>query len=319
MKKITGFLTAGLVVAILSGTASAQTITFTSLPQGTITHFLVTVIAKMLLEKTDLKVRVAPMRGTSAQVAAIERGRAELMTIDVTQAAAALEGKEAWTGHPAKKLRSIAKLVSFPVGFIVKKSSPIRRIGDLRGKRIPGGFKAFPQGVTLIVAQLKTDGLTYDDVRQVLSPGLIRSWDDFKAGKTDSTSIAPTAPKTKEIDAAMGGIRFLPIPNNPRTVAAIKSVRKDFYLKLYNPAPHMTGVVEPTHLLTFDLAVATGSHVSDEVVAKVAKALHENKGSLVKGHAIFRGFFPKAMGKKFAVLEYHEAARKFLKQKGLMH
>ena len=317
MKHFAKLLAVGALATALSGPAAAQTITFTALPQGPLTHFMVTVVSKMLLEKTDLKVRVAPMRGTAAQVAAIERGRAELMTIDVTQAAAALQGKEAWEGRPAKKIRAVAKLVSFPGGFIVKKNSPIRRIRDLKGKRLPGGFKAFPQGITLITAMLKTDGLTYGDVRQVLAPGLIRSWEDFKAGKTDSTNIAPTAPKTKEIDAALGGIRFLAIPNNAQTVAAIKSVRKDFYLQKYKPLPHMTGVVEPMHLLTFDMAIAAGTHVSDEVVAKVAKALHDNKATLAKGHAVLRGFFPARMGKKFAVLQYHKAAANFLKQKGL--
>lgn len=317
IRSIRMLVTVGATVILPVCQASAQTVTFTSLPQGTITHFMVSVISKMLLEKTDLKVRVAPMRGTGAQVAAIERGQAEFMTIDVTQAAAALNGLEEWKGRNIKGLRAVAKLVSFPIAIMVKDDSPYKTIADLKGKRLPGGFRAFRQGHFLIQAQLATAGLSYKDVKQVLAPGLIRSWDDFKAGKTDATSLAPTAPKAKELDAALGGVRLLTIPYNAKTVAAVKSVRQDFYLKKYTPAPFFTGLKEPGYLLTFDLAVATGANVPDEVVTKVVKALYENKEMLGKGHAILRGFFPAQMAKQFSVLKYHKAAEKFLKAKGV--
>ena len=65
------------------------------------------------------------------------------------------------------------------------------------------------------------------------------------------------------------------------------------------------------------LTLAAGTHVSEDVIIKVAKAVHENKPMLAKAHATFRAFNPKRMGKKFAVLGYHAAAEKFLRQKGL--
>ena len=318
MIRLTRRLAAVVVGTILlAGPATAQTITFTSLPQGTLINFQVTVLSNMLLAKTDLKVRVVPMRGTAAQVAAIERQRADLMLIDVTQAAAALQGKEAWKGRTVHNLRAVAQLLSFPVGLIVQKDAPYKRIADLKGLRFPAGFKAFPQGAILIRAMLATEGLTYDDVRQVPVPELIRAWNDFKARKIDVTSIVPQAPKTRELDAALGGVRFISLANTPKSLAALKAVRKDFYISLVKPAPFNTGVLEPTYFLTFDLAIAAGTHVSEDVIIKVAKAVHENKPMLAKAHATFRAFNPKRMGKKFAVLGYHAAAEKFLRQKGL--
>lgn len=297
--------------------AAAQTVTFTSLPQGTLINFQVTVLSKMLLAQTDLKIRVAPMRGTPAQVAAIERGRAEFMLIDVTQAAAAIEGAESWNGRTIKRLRAVARMMSFPVGLMVKKAAPYRTVASLKGLRFPGGFKAFPQGEVLIRAMLATGGLNLKDVKEVPVPELIRSWNDFKAGKTDVTSIVPTAPKAKELEAALGGVRFIGIPNTPASIAAIKSVRKDFYLRHVKPAPFNTGVTEPIHMLAFDLAIATGTHVPDDVVAKVADAVRKNKAALAKAHATFRGFFPARMGKQFSVLKYHRAAEKYLRENKL--
>lgn len=308
---------AAMGAGLVSGAASAQTVSFASLPQGSLIYFQATVISKMLLSKTDLKVRVTPMRGTEAEIAAVERGQAEFLIVDVTQAAAALGGREAFKGRAAKNLRAASMLVSFPVGFVVKKDSPIKRISGLKGKRLPSGWKAFNQAKVLMQAMLATGGLKLSDLKPVPTPGMIRAANDFKSGKSDGTVLTPTTPKTKELDAALGGVRFLDIGGSPASLAAVKSIRKDFYITKLTPKPFLTGIVAPTNMLTFDVALATGTHVSDETIYKVIKALHENKATLAKGHPTFRAFRPGNMGKRFSALNYHRAAEKFLKEKGI--
>lgn len=318
MKKLTAVLAATAASAMIAGPGHAETISFASLPQGSLIYFQATVVSKMLLKHTDLKVRVSPMRGTEAEIVAIERGQSELSIIDVTQAAAAINGQEAFKGRPAKKLRSAGLLVSFPVGVLIQKDSPIRKISELRGLRLPSGWKAFNQGKILFDAMLKTGGLTFADIKGVPTPGLIRAANDFKAGKSDGTIMAPATPKARELKAALGGVRFIDIGDSAATLKAVKSIRQDFYIKRITPAPHRTGVLEPIHMLTFDVALTTGSNVSDEIVYKVVKAVYENKADLAKGHPTFRGFIPKKMGKKFSVLQPHRAAVKFFREKGIM-
>lgn len=318
MRKLTAVLAASAASAILAAPGHAQTISFASLPQGSLIYFQATVVSKMLLKQTDLKVRVSPMRGTEAEIVAIERGQAELSIVDVTQAAAAINGKEAFTGRPAKKLRSAGLLVSFPVGVMIQKDSPIRKISELRGKRLPSGWKAFNQGKILFQAMLKTGGLTFADVKGIPAPGLIRAANDFKAGKSDGTIMAPATPKARELKAALGGVRFIDLGGSPATAKAVKQIRQDFYIQHVTPAPHRTGVLEPIHMLSFDVALTTGSNVSDEIVYKVVKAVYENKKSLAKGHPTFRGFVPNKMAKKFSVLKPHRAAVKFFREKGIM-
>ena len=271
----------------------------------------------MLIDKTDIRVSVVPTRGTEAVIGALNAGRAEFAFNDVTQVAAAIHGQEAWKGRPAKNLRAIAKIVTFPTAFMVKKDSPIKSIADLRGKRVPSGWRAFRQSIALMGASLAAGGLTWKDVKGVPTIGLITAADDFKAGKTDAGYIAPVAPKTREVDSALGGIRFLSIGNGPAQLKAVKSVRQDFYILTVKPAPHIPGVAEPTHMLAFDNALVTGKHVSDEIAYKVAKAFYENKATLAKGHPMFRGYFPKQAAKQFSVLEYHPGAIKFYKEKGV--
>ncbi len=321
MKIGTRILSAAAVALLSTAAAiqpsSAQTISFASLPQGSLIYFQATVISKMLLDKTDLKVRVAPMSGTEAIIAAAERKQAEMMLLDVTQAAAAINGEEHFKGRPATKLRAIAKMVTFPVGIMVKNDSKYKTIADLKGTKLPSGWRAFRQGLTLMKATLATGGLTMDDVSGVPTVGLIRAADDFKSGRTIGTLIAPTTPKVKEVNAALGGIRFISIGNTPQALKAVQSVRQDFYIMTLKPAPYLPGILSETSLLAFDLALSVGAHVSDEVAYKIAKAVYENKKMLAQGHPTFRGFDPKTAGKQFSVLQYHPGAIKFYKEVGI--
>lgn len=309
---------AALLAGFSAGPAAAEkTLSFVSLPQGAILHLLSTISSKMLIDKADMRVSVVPMRGTEAVISSVNGGRAEFLFSDVTQVAAAINGQEAWKGRPAKNLRAIAKIVTFPTAFMVKKDSPIKTIADLRGKRLPTGWRAFQQGLVLMQASLAAGGLTLNDIKGVPTIGLISAADDFKAGKTDAGYIAPVAPKTREVDSAIGGIRFLSIGNGPEQLKAVKSIREDFFIITVKPAPHIPGVAEPTHMLAFDNALVTGAHVPDEVAYKVAKAFSENKATLAKGHPMFRGFFPKQAAKQFSVLKYHPGAIKYYKEKGI--
>ncbi len=312
------FAVAAVAVGLSAGPASAQkTLSFAALPQGAMLNLLSTITSKMLLDKTDIKVSVAPMRGTEAVIRATDAGRAEFFYSDVTHVTAALNGEEAFKGRPAKNILAIAKLVTFPTAFMVKKDSPIKTVADLKGKRIPVGWKAFRQGLVLMEATLATAGLTLKDVRGVPTIGLITAADDFKTGKTDAGYIAPVAPKTREVDASVGGIRFLGVGNGPEQLKAAQAIRQDFYIILVKPAPHLPGILKPTYMLAFDNALLTGAHVSDEVVYKVTKALVENKAALVKGHPLFRGFNPKQASKQFSTVKYHPGAIKYYKEKGL--
>jgi TRAP transporter TAXI family solute receptor len=307
-----------IAVGLAASPAAAQkTLSFAALPQGSFLNLVTTITSKMLLDKTDLKISVTPMRGTEAVIVATDTGRSDFSYNDVTQVAAAINGKEYFKGRPAKNLFAVAKIVTLPVGFIVRKDSPIKSVADLKGKRLPVGWKAFQQGLILMKASLAAGGLTLKDVRGVPTIGLISAADDFKAGKIDAGYIAPTAPKLREVNVAVGGIRFLDNGHGPEQLKAVQSIRKDLYIVQVKPAPHIPGIVKPTYLVAFDNVIIAGRHVSDEVVYKVTKALYENKAELVKGHPMFRGFFPKRAVKKFSVLKYHPGAIKFYKEVGV--
>ena len=303
-------------LAVTAGAATAETTTFASLPQGTLINAQVTMLSKLLLEHTKLKVRAVPMNGADATLRATNGGESDLTLSDVTLVSAAMQGEEAFKGHPLKNVRAVVKLLTFTVGVVVPKDSPIKTVQDLKGKRMPVGWNAFPQGRALLTAMLATGGLTVSDIKGVPTPELIRAAEDLKTGKVDASIYAAEAPKMKEVDAAIG-VRFINLPDTPAALKAVKAVREDFYLAKRQPRPGLTGVLAPTTMLAFDLAIVAGTHVSDDAAYQVAKTLYEHGAELKKMSPVFGSFNPKDMAKKFSILEYHPGAIKFYKEQGL--
>jgi len=297
--------------------ASAQVVAFGTLQPGAINNIFAQIIAKVVQRNSKLQMRVLPMRSGDAQYSAVQAKRSEFAIGDINDITAALLGKHAYLNRAKPNLRLAFNMVAFPVGIMVRKDSDIKSLRDLRGKRFPVGWNAFPNGVPLTQGALITAGMTLDDVKGVPTSGLIAAANDFKAGKLDATMFAVGAPKVAEVNAALGGIRFLPIITTPEAIAKMKGVRADYYPLTLKPAKPLVGILEPTPLLTFDNVIATGTHVPDDIVYQFVKAVYENKATLAKNHPAFRRFSPDRMAKTFSVMQYHPGAIKFYKEKGI--
>jgi uncharacterized protein len=239
------------------------------------------------------------------------------MLVDATNAGVAIDGEETFKGRPQKNLRAIANLFPFHIGFVVKKDSPYHSLQDLKGKVLPSGWTAFKQSIALGDALFATAGVKDSDFKHYPVPEIIREMNDFKAGRMDAAQIAVGAPIVREVDAAIGGLRFLPVPCGEKSNKAVKSVRPDFYVDEVKPGPANVGVEKPMCLLAFDDTLTTNASLSDEAAYKLAKAIHDNKKELVAGHPSYHGFEPAKEAKQFSILKYHPGAIKYYKEIGI--
>lgn len=314
-------VSAWATAAVLAWAAavSAETVGFTTLQPGAINHLQAQIIGKVVQAHSDLQVRVIPVAGTTATLAAVQNQQAEFTIGDVNNMADAIHGTGMFTElKPMPNLRVVVKLVDFPIGIMVRKDSGMVKLEDLRGKRYPIGWQAFPNGIPLSQGVLASVGMTLDDVKGVNVSGLIPAADDFKVGKLDATMIAPPAPKVKEVDAAVGGIRWLVMPNTPEAAARVAKVKPDYGIMTVTPPSPLVGVTEPTNFLRIHVLITAGTHVSEAIVYKFAKAMIEHRAELIKGHPIFNGFHTdKRMAVPFKSVTYHPGAVRYFKEKGL--
>ena len=318
MKKSPLLLTIVLAGIFITNICAAQKIVaFASLPQGTANFFQASALAKVFQQHTKIRARVNPLRGTALGIAAVSAGEAEFMMGAMPDMSDMYNGRDRHKGKDYKNLRLVFNNRPLPIGLLVRKDSGIKSFRDLKGKRLPSGWKAFPMQNQYQIAMLKTVGLTVDDVQGVPVPDLIRAANDFKEGKNDATAIAIVAPMVVELDNAVGGIRFLSLPEGPDALKALQSVHEDFFIVSVEPSKRQVGIEGPTRILAVDITVTSATNVPDDVVYALTKTAYENKADLVKAHGSFRSFHPKNMVKRSFSIPYHPGAIKFYKEVGL--
>ena len=161
---------------VSAGTADAKLkrITIGTNPQGSTYFLLGSGFAKLFQEKMGVRANAQPHAGSSVYLPLMNVGE---ITLGINSS---LDSGMAWSATPpykgaTKKVRSIARIWVLPYAYMVKESSGIKTLADLKGKRVVVKFKT---NVSLAQANrtiLASAGLTENDVTSVESGGGICS------------------------------------------------------------------------------------------------------------------------------------------------
>jgi TRAP transporter TAXI family solute receptor len=294
----------------------AQTLGIGTAPQGSIGYNMGAAIARVIAEAENIQARVQPYSGSSAILPLVNTGELDLTVCNVLEAQEAANGEGPYDGRKQPNVRVLAVIFPIYSSFFVRKDSPIQSVAQLKGKRISYGYTAQLTLNRVVDGILATGGLTGKDIVPVLVPNVIRGADDFAEGKVDAGYFALGAAKVSEVDKSVGGIRYLPVSDDPAAVAAMRKIFPYAYLTLVNPSPAFAGLAGPTKLMAYDYLVLAGAHVKDDVAYRVAKALYENKPKLVESLRAFNGFDPNNMNKAMPA-PFHPGAVRFYQEKGI--
>jgi len=298
--------------------AAAQTIAISTLPPGAINHVQAAAIAKAVQEHSDLQMRLLTFNSPAAIIGATQNKQAEFAYTSIEEASDARQGTNEYKGAKMDDVRVAFTVFPFRVGIIVRNKSDIKKVSDLKGKRIGTGWTGFKQGIALWNGLLGNAGLSLDDVDPVPTTDLLRAADDFKAGKSDAFTFAVGGPKVAEAHASIeGGIRFLDMDDSPKAVAGMKAIREEYDVAVQQPAPNLPGIIGPTKLMQYYIVVLTNKNTPDDLVYKFVKTAHANKAAMVAGHPSFNAFTQEGMAVEHKRIEYHPAAIKFYKEAGI--
>ncbi len=309
-RKITALFTAALLLAG-TGAASAQTVGIGTTAGGA-NAAIGASIANVVSSKAGLQMRPQKMGGTQQYIPLVDAGKLEFGLANIMQYYMAVSGTGLSQGKTYKNMRLAATLMTFTNGMITRADSGITKPSDLRGKRIPSGYKSAPLFETFMEAFLRNGGLTWNDVVKVPVVSLPQSWGQFKAGKIDVAIIAAGAGALKDIKAAAGDITFVPLTKNDQILADLPRTR----MEVVNPDKRSVALKKPTVLNTYDYALFVSASASDETVYKVVKALHENVAALRKANPLWNSFKAKDIARD-QQLAYHPGALKYFREKGL--
>lgn len=316
MKSIRTLVLAGLVAGGFTAAAQAQVLSFSTPPQGSVWNTMASVISGEARESSGLRLVVQPYGGNAQMMQAVNDALAEFSLNDVNDVITAVAG----TGDYASampNLRILARINPFPVGLYVRADSGMTAVSDLAGRSVPSGWDAFPIARSHISAILAAGGLTWDDVEQVPVPELIRGSDDMASGRVDSAFFAVGGPKVAEVDASVGGVRFLAVDANDETLARIREVRPAFYFSEVTPAPVRVGVPEPMMFVTWDNVLVAGAHVPDEQVQELLAVLFDNREAIGEAYPPLLALNIDTAFREYPGVDHHPGAVAFFEERGV--
>lgn len=309
-------LAAAAVAATLAAApASAQEpLTLAVTGQGTTIYSMGAPLAK-LLEDNGIPTRLQPMGGATAYAPLLGTGEVDFGIINISVLEAVYAGNKPFP-RANTDVRLATVLYPFMVGLLVRDDSDIKSIPDVKGKTLPGGFNQMPYINPIIRALLANGGLTTDDVEQVPVATINAGLDDFDAGRIEVGYFGVGGGRVLQSDAAVGGVRFVPLVDTPEAVAGMnKNVAGAFVRTL--AAGSFPGIPVETPVMAYDMVLAVGADVPDETVEKVLKVIADNKATLAEGFGGYRGFEKDAMAKPQYGVPYHDGAIGFYKSEGL--
>lgn len=304
--------------ALAAGPASAQNAAgLATSPAGSFYHTMGSVMAATLAEKNNIQLRVQPFASPNIHLPAINAGQIQFGLANIYETGLAIRGEDFFNGRKNPNLRLVTITAPLRTGLYVRKDSDIKTIADLKGKRVAWRYAQQNIIMPLLLTHLAAAGLTEKDIVPVPVPTVVRGADEFMAGRVDMFLFALGSAKTTEVDAAVGGVRVLPLPDNAQTEAAIAKYFPPSYVQVVQPRKGLAGVLEPTPIQHYDGVMVTFADAPEELVYNVTKGLWDNAEALSKSTPVLAGFKTSTMAKKTPGVEYHPGAIKFYKEKGV--
>jgi uncharacterized protein len=305
-----------LCTPLLTGAASAQTIGIVTTPAGSFSNSAGQAIAKVLVDKAKLRAIVQAQASTGFDE--VESGTADFNVSNSFDATFFANGTGEYQGqgkHPI--MRYAGALIPYRVAMHVRADSGIKSINDLKGKRVSSDFNAQKTIARIIEAHLANAGLTYNDVVKVPAPNVVRQAEDFMSGKVDVLFFALGSAAIKQANASVGGLRVLEVSTSPEAMKRVQALLPGAYVMQVAPNPAIEGITQPTNLIAFDMVLITNAKVSDDIVYRVTKGLHDNKQDLVATFPPFALFQPQNMAKSLEGVPLHAGAMKYYREIGL--
>jgi TRAP transporter TAXI family solute receptor len=212
-----------------------------------------------------------------------------------------------------KNIRGIAALYPETFQFITRKSSGIKSINDLKGKRVVTGplGSGTERTVKLLLSMY---GITYDDIRpEFLSFG--EGVTALKDRTIDCAVVGSGLPTAAVIDAAASmDISLIPVDKE-----IYEKFSKDYPFLGTNiiPAGAYNGVNEDVFTVASPALLSTREDISEDVVYEIAKALFEHLDVLIETHSQGKNIKLETALNGMSI-PLHPGAEKYYKEEGIL-
>ena len=110
-----------------------------------------------------------------------------------------------------------------------------------------------------------------------------------------------------EVDAAVGGVRFIDLNTDDEAVQRQQAISPVSYVTTVSAAEGQVGIKESLDTYTWDYVLATRADLADDVVSQIVDVVHDNPDFFTEQRS-FEDFDPDTMYRPVADLPYHAGA-----------
>ncbi len=308
-----------LGLGLLAG-ALAQRV-FITIGSGSTTgvYYPVAVGMAKIINDAGLEVR-ANARSTGGSVynvGALEQGELQMALAQNDIAYYAYNGivVEAFKDKPARKLRGLATLYPEPVHLLARKASGIRRVPDLKGKRVYVGDVG--SGVEQNAKQvLEAYGLSFEDLGQVVRGQAGQAAQLLQDGRIDAMFYTVGIGAAAIQQAALT-TEIVVVPIELDKIASLRQ-KYPFYAQAVIPSGVYRGVDVAVPTVTVKAMLVASSDLPEEAVYRVVKLLFEEKLAEFQAiHANLKNHFRLEKALDGMPIPLHPGAYRFYREKGL--
>lgn len=250
-------------------------------------------------------------KGTQENIRRLGSGELDFAMANAAISYFAVRGEGAWEKeYPIRTVMTLAPNIAL---FITPKSSGIKNIADLKGKRVVvgpagAGFNYFLEPI------LNAHGVTYDDFTPLnnTQAGSVDMLSDGAAAAAFLGGAIPTSSITQA--SASQNIFFVPFTDDAKN-SLFDSY--PFFFPATIPARTYRGQDEDFNGMNVgSMHLITSEAVSEEKVYQFTKILYENRSEVVKIHPAGKAINPKNVVKDTGT-PFHQGAIRFYKEIGI--
>lgn len=251
-------------------------------------------IARILSKNIkNLVVLAEPTEGSVANVEYLRKGQIDLALIQSDVAWQSVKGAGSFLDNPFKELKILASLYSEVIQIVVRKSSKIKSIADLKGCRISVGSKESGSAVNAVQV-MAAAGLQPDDYELVYER-FTKATESLRDGYVDAVYYTGGVPADGLVRlAAKTELRFVEIP---LTVQKKLVNEYPYFSSETIPPASYQGQVEKIDTIGLRALLATSEQMSDTDAHRILETIYQN-ASLIASQNTASIFFRKDEGTK---------------------
>jgi uncharacterized protein len=304
-------LTVAAVVLLASTAAIAQPVLSLGTASVGGTYYVYgETVAKVLSEKTKLKVVAQQTQGPPQNIVMVDDKKLELGMVSMGVALQALTGTGPWTkGHKYENIRALFPMYETTLQCLALKKSGITSFQQLEGKAVGAGPKAgtvgtyFPLIVDALGMKVMARNGQSVDMGNQMSDGVIDAF-CFGAGLP--------IPAFSELDASQQVTFFT---WTDEEIVRIRKALPEFSESSIPKGTYKQQTADQKTVGLFNFAIAN-KDMADDVAYIITKIILENNAALVKGHPAAKATIA-ANATRNSFLPFHPGAVRYYKEKGI--